>query len=201
MWESLAAIGSLLSAIVIAFSVIYAAKQVRLGRDQAKLTNDQLLHLRRATQLEGAMKIFQLMDNPEFREAVRFVVHDLADRMMDPDFRASAAFPEAADDTVHKENIVLRFFERVGAYVKEGLLDGTLIYTVVPTTIISTWEHLADVVAIQRTAISNLKADNFEYLYDGAMRWAQVHHYEFRQTLFRNGSKSAAQALQSDHHW
>jgi hypothetical protein len=184
MWESLAAIGSLLSAVVIALSVVYAAKQFRLGRDQAKLTNDQLMHLRRSTQLEGAMKIFELMDNPEFREAVRFVVHDLQERMMDPDFRAETAFPEAADDTVHKENIVLRFFERVGAYVKEGLLDGALIYTVVPTTIISTWENLSDVVAMQRAAISHLKAENFEHLYHGAMRWAETHHYEFRQMLF-----------------
>jgi hypothetical protein len=191
MWEPLTAIGSLLSAIVIAFSVIYAAKQVRLGRDAAKLTNDQLMHLRRSTQLEGAMKIFELMDNPEFREAVRFVVHDLRERMLDPDFRAGAAFPEAADDTIHKENIVLRFFERVGAYVKEGLLDGALIYTVVPTTIISTWESLRDVVAIQREAISQLKAENFEYLYDGAQRWAAAHHYEFREILTSSGRPSA----------
>lgn len=185
MWESLAAVGSLLSAVVITFSVIYAAKQVRLGRDQAQLTNAQLMHLRRSTQLEGAMKIFELMDNPEFREAVRFVVHDLQEQMLDPEFRAATAFPEAADDTIHKENIVLRFFERVGAYVKEGFLDGALLYTVVPTTIISTWESLADVVTIQRGAISHLKAENFEYLYNGAMRWAEAHHYEFRTILFR----------------
>lgn len=184
MWESVAALSSLLSAIVIAFSVVYAAKQVRLGRDQAKLTNDQLIHLRRSTQLEGAMKIFALMDNPEFREAVRFVVHDLHERMLDPEFRTETAFPEAADDMVHKENIVLRFFERVGAYVKEGLLDGALIYTVAPTTIISTWESLRDVVSIQRAAISNLKAENFEYLYNGTVRWGDAHHYEFRQILF-----------------
>lgn len=183
MWEPLAALGSILSAVVIAFSVIYAAKQVRLGRDQAKLTNDQLMQLRRSTQLEGAMKIFELMDNPEFREAVRFVVHDLRERMMDPDFRAGTAFPEAADDRVHKENIVLRFFERIGAYVKEGLLDGTLVYTVVPTTIISTFESLSEVIAIQRESISHLKAENFEYLYDGTKQWADKHHYEFKELI------------------
>lgn len=196
MWDSVSAIGSLLSAVVIAVSVIYAAKQLRLGRDQARLTNDQLRHLRRSTQLEGAMQIFELMDNPEFREAVRFVVHDLAQQMLDPEFRAGAAFPEAADDTVHKENIVLRFFERVGAYVKEGLLDGTLIYTVVPTTIISTWEHLGEVVAIQRNAISHLKAENFEYLYEGAQAWANAHHYDFREILTAHTEPSALPSLQ-----
>jgi len=183
MWEAITAAGSILSAVVIAVTVIYASKQVSVGHEQAKLTNDQLNHLRRSTQLEGAMKIFELMDNPEFREAVRFVVDDLDSRMRDPVFRSGAAFTEAADDAVHKENVVLRFFERVGAYVKEGLLDGTLIYTVVPTTIISTWESLADVVAIQREAISRLKAENFEYLYDGAIRWAEAHRYAFSELV------------------
>ena len=126
------------------------------------------------------MKIFDEMAHPEFREAVRFVVHDLLERMQDAQFRREVAFPEGADDHVHKENIVFRAFERIGAYVKEGLLDGGLLYTVVPTVILSTWEHLGEVVAIQREAISQLKAENFEYLYEGAKRWAQEHHYDFK---------------------
>ncbi len=126
------------------------------------------------------MRIFDDMDQPEFREAVRFVVHELRSRMEDPQFRREIAFPEAAADSVHKKNLVLRFFERVGAYVKEGLLDGALIYTVVPTTIISTWESLGDIVSIQRHSISALKAENFEYLYHGTLEWSKTHGYAFR---------------------
>jgi hypothetical protein len=179
-WEALAAIGSILSATVIAITVILAGRQVRVTTDQVRVTNAQLEHLRRATQLEGAMKIFEEMQSPEFRRAVRFVVHDLKQRMLDEDFRRGVSFPEAADDRVHQENIVFRFFERVGAYVKEGLLDGDLIYTVVPTVIMSTWENLADVVAIQHVSISQLKAENFEYLYQGTRSWAEAHGYGFR---------------------
>lgn len=179
-WEAVAALGSVLSATVIAVTVIFASRQVKVGARQAQLTNDQLNHLRRSTQLEGAMRIFDEMDKAEFREAVRFVVHDLRGHMQDPAFRAAVGFPEAAPDSVHKENIVLRFFERVGAYVKEGLLDGSLIYTVVPTTILSTWESLGDVVAIQRKTTSQLKAENFEFLYTGTVAWSKEHGYDFQ---------------------
>jgi len=178
-WEALTAVGSILSATVIAITVIFASRQVKVGARQAQLTNDQLNHLRRSTQLEGAMRIFDEMDKPEFREAVRFVVHDLRNHMENPQFRNEVAFPEAAPDGVHKENIVMRFFERVGAYVKEGLLDGALIYTVVPTTILSTWQALGDVVAIQRKTISEFKAENFEFLYWGTLAWSKKHDYAF----------------------
>jgi hypothetical protein len=189
-WEALTAIGSVVSATVIAITVIYASRQVKVGARQAQLTNDQLNHLRRSTQLEGATRIFDEMDKPEFREAVRFVVHDLRGHMQDPAFRDAVSFPEAAPDAVHKENIVMRFFERVGAYVKEGLLDGSLIYTVVPTTILSTWEALGDVVAIQRKTISELKAENFEFLYHGAMAWSKEHGYGFQSFLEQRGNVS-----------
>jgi hypothetical protein len=179
-WEALSALGSVLSASVIAVTVIFASRQVKVGARQAQLTNDQLNHLRRSTQLEGATRIFDEMDKAEFREAVRFVVHDLRAHMQDPAFRDAVGFPEAAPDSVHKENVVMRFFERVGAYVREGLLDGALIYTVVPTTILSTWEALSEVVAIQRRTISELKAENFEYLYRGTVEWSREHGYAFQ---------------------
>ena len=121
-WEAVAAVGSVLSATVIAITVIFASRQVKVGARQAQLTNDQLNHLRRSTQLEGAMRIFEEMDKLEFREAVRFVVHDLHTHMQNEQFRDAVAFPEAAPDGVHKENVVMRFFERVGAYVREGLV-------------------------------------------------------------------------------
>src|SRR5438874_1278069 len=85
-WEAVAALGSVLSATVIAVTVIFASRQVKVAARQAQLTNDQLNHLRRSTQLEGAMRIFDEMDKPEFREAVRFVVHDLRSQMQDPAF-------------------------------------------------------------------------------------------------------------------
>jgi hypothetical protein len=179
-WEALAAIGSILSAVVIAVTVIMAARQVRVTTDQVRLTNAQLDHLRRTTQLEGAMKIFDEITTPEFREAVRFVVHDLRERMKDDTFRREVRFPESADDAIHKENIVHRMFERVGAYVKQGLLDGEILYTVNPMAILSTWENMSEVIAIQREVLTPLRGENFEYLYEGARNWAARSGYDYK---------------------
>ena len=180
VWEALTAIGSILSAIVIAVTVLMAARQVRVTTDQVRLTNEQLEHLRRATQLEGTMRIFDEMAAPEFREAARFVVHDLRERMKDEGFRKEVRFPEAADDKVHKENIVHRLFERVGAYVKEGLLDGEILYSVNPIIILSTWESLSEVIAIQRRVISQWRGENFEFLYNGAKASAARKGYDYK---------------------
>ena len=179
-WEALAAIGSILSAVVIAVTVIIAARQVRVTTDQVRLTNAQLEHLRRTTQLEGAMKIFDEIMEPEFREAVRFVVHDLRDRMKDDTFKREVSFPELADVSIHKENIVHRMFERIGAYVKQGLLDGEILYTVNPMVILSTWENLSEVIAIQRKVLTPLRGENFEYLYNGARAWAAKNGYDYK---------------------
>ena len=179
-WEALSAIGSIVSAVVIAVTVIMAARQVRVTTDQVRLTNAQLDHLRRTTQLEGAMKIFDEITTPEFREAVRFVVHDLRERMKDETFKAEVRFPESADDASHKENVVHRMFERVGAYVKQGLLDGEILYTVNPMAILSTWENMAEVIAIQREVLTPLRGENFEYLYNGARNWAARSGYDYQ---------------------
>ena len=180
IWEAMTGIGSMLSAIIIAITVILAARQVRVTTDQVRLTNAQLEHLRRTTQLEGAMRIFDQLAAPDFREAVRFVVHDLRDRMKDDVFRHEVSFPELADDAVHKENVVHRMFERVGAYVKQGLLDGEILYTVDPMAILSTWENMSSVIAIQRSVISPKRGENFEYLYNGARDWAARNAYDYK---------------------
>ena len=126
------------------------------------------------------MKIFDEITSPAFREAVRFVVHDLRERMKDDTFKHEVRFPESADDAIHKENVVHRMFERVGAYVKQGLLDGEIIYTVNPMAILSTWENMTEVIAIQREVLTRFRGENFEYLYHGARAWAARHGYDYK---------------------
>jgi hypothetical protein len=52
-WESLAALGTILSAVIIAVSAAFALRQVN--------------QLRRATQLDGTMRIFAQFTLPERR--------------------------------------------------------------------------------------------------------------------------------------
>src|SRR5947209_15698469 len=144
-WEALTAIATAFTGLVIGATVIVGARQLRL-------TRDTLDHLRRATQLEGAMKILDDITQPEFREAVRFVGNELPEKMNEPAFREELKTVGLADSNRHKELIVLRTFERVGVFVKLGLLDSGIIYDFAIPVIVATWQNLEEVVAIHRQA-------------------------------------------------
>jgi len=162
-WEALSAIATAFTGIVIAATVVVGARQLRLTRD----TLDQL---RRATQLEGTMRIMDDLMSPEFREAQRFVINDLPVKLNEPDFLATISRMGAWDPSVHKEITVLRTFERIGSYIKYGLLEGDVIYDV-NGPIIGMWEKLQPVVKIHRAERGEGFWENFEYLYNAAERW------------------------------
>ena len=160
-WEALAAIGSLGSAIVIAVTVIFAAHQVRL-------TRHQLEQLRRSSQLGGAMAIFDKMTDPAFLESENFVRHELAERLKDETFVNERLSGYRAE--VRREEPVLRLFEQLGTYVKNGLLDGEIFYDAMAPWIESTWKALRPVIEIHRRRFA-FSWDNFEYLYVQNHRW------------------------------
>src|SRR5690348_9536417 len=70
-WEAVSALAAVFTGLIIAATVIVGVRQLRL-------TQETLEHLRRATQLEGAMKIYADLNSPEFRESQLFVLNDLA---------------------------------------------------------------------------------------------------------------------------
>src|SRR5579864_8929032 len=167
-WEAVTAVGTLASALVIAITVMLTARQLRL-------TTRQLDHLRRATQLEGAMAIFRDSVSPELNASQRFIADELPARLTDPEFRSGIELVGRADLSMHKEIALMRFFEVVGAYVKHGLLDGAIIFDVMLPRITGNWEALSEIVAIQRKAITQALWENFEFLYDEGRRWAARH--------------------------
>lgn len=165
-WEALTALGTLLSALVIALTVLFTARQVRV-------TTQQLDHLRRATQLEGVMRIVHDIDSPQNRESQFFISQELAAKMQDEEFRRGVALAGRADLTVHKEMHLMRFFETLGAYVKYGLIDGDIVYDLMLPRILGIWGAVAEVVPIQRQAISPRMWENYEWLVQQAKRWAR----------------------------
>jgi len=167
MWEALTAIGTIASAIVIAVTVLMAARQVRL-------TADQLEQLRRATQFQGAMAIFQEQTSPVFWGGIRFVMTELKGHMKDDGFRSGVELVGMADDSVHKELIILRTFDNIGLYVKQRLIEPEVIYSSpVFVRAILGWEALQDVIAVHRQSLGPWMWGNFEYLYVECKRWAQ----------------------------
>lgn len=159
-WEAVTAIGTVFTGLVILVTVI-------LGRRQ-------LDHLRRATQLEGTIAVFAELDSPAQVEARRFVQFELPQRLKEEPFRGETALVGAVDETVHKELLILRTFERIGAYVNEGLLEGSLVYRVASGRIIGMWDCLSDVVKTHRESLGPWAWENFERLNRDTRRWVQT---------------------------
>ena len=165
-WEAVTAIATAFTGAVIAATVVVGARQLRL-------TRDTLDELRRATQLEGTMRVLDDIMGSEFRDAMRFVTNDLPAKMQEEPFRATVSRIGAEDSATHKELTVLRTLERVGSYIKYGLLDGDVIYDVSIPVFISAWECLQPVIEIHRRERGEGFWENFEYLYRASIRWRE----------------------------
>jgi len=121
-WEAVGAISTAFTGLVILVTAIYAARQVQALNEQSRALGTQIEHLRRATQLDGTLAVFEEIFSPNFLGAYRFVMHEFDERMKDDDFHAAALAP-APDDETHKELQILRHMERIGTLIKNDLLE------------------------------------------------------------------------------
>jgi hypothetical protein len=92
-WEAMTALATLGTGVAIVATVL-------LGIRQLQLTRSQLEHLRRATQLQGAIKIFDDLNTEGFWGSFHFIATELAKRMTDPQFREEVALIGMADTSV-----------------------------------------------------------------------------------------------------
>jgi len=169
-WEALTAMASLFSSVAVLAAVLVAIRQVRVGADQVE-------HLRKATQLEGTMKIFAILGSPEMQKARRFIALELPARLEDPKFRAEVPLLAMAPSVEeHGELGVLRPMEMIGAYVKHGLLDPDIVFDYWGLAVVYGWERLESlgIITMHREALGTAMWENFEDLYHRANRWAAV---------------------------
>jgi len=179
-WEAITAIATASSALVIAATVLIGYRQIRVAGDQVE-------HLRKATQLDGTLKIFEGMNSPEFRAARIFVDVELADRMKDPDFRKGVEGSwQRLNEQEHPELVVLRFFEMVGTYARNGLIDPTLVADFCGPTVREMWKKCEQAGYFELKRVDNpYSYENFEYLYDRAMIWFNNNDPPFRSGFTR----------------
>jgi len=159
-WNAVTAVATAASAATIAVTVVVAARQLRL-------TRVQLDHLRRSTQLDGTMKVFDDLHSPTYLRARRFVATDLPKKLEDPRYREEIALGliwTKNPEEIHEELFVLRTFEAIGSTVRHGLLDKEAVLDVVAPSVIVAWEHLNDVIDLQRQRIHPRMWENFEHL-------------------------------------
>lgn len=166
-WSAVSAIGTAFTGLVIAVTVI-------VGYHQLKLTRVQLEQLRRATQVDGAMKIFDDLQSPRYVDARRFVAMELPKCLEDPVFRREVELGiiwTRNPETIHQEQVVLRTFETIGSNTRHGLLDREVVVNIAAIAILVAWEHLHEVVEIQRRTIHPRMWEDFERIHDDAVAW------------------------------
>lgn len=169
-WEALSAVSTAFTALVILATAIYAARQVGALNEQSKVLAAQIEHLRRATQLDGTLAVFDEISLPEFQAAYRFVMTEFEDRMQDERFHADSMLV-APDPDVHPEVIIMRHMERIGTLVKSDLLEEEVLLDFAGLVVRATWSKLKPLALEQRLdSGENELWENFEFL---AMRAAR----------------------------
>ena len=144
-WDALSAIATAFTGIVIMLTVI-------VGVRQARAALDQIGEAHRATQLDGMMRIFEKFDDPEFIRARLFITRELRARMQEPDFEEYLRTTPYADFPWHR---AISTLERIGVFVRMGLLEGEPFYYNWGNMIVGTWSHLAPLVELNRKVTDN----------------------------------------------
>jgi len=161
-WEAFTALSTFFTGLVILATVLLGARQ--------------LVQLRKATQLEGIMKIADQLLDPDYQSALRFVRYELSERVKDPDFQRDweAGSVLRMDPHKHPEIHVLFKHELIGTYVKEGLLDGSTVYELCGTRLVHAWDNLKPLVVRARETTGEWSSwDNTEFVSEAARRWGE----------------------------
>ena len=167
-WEAVSAIATVASTTVVAGTVILGYRQIVSAREQVS-------ELKRTTQLQGTMALFSELSTAEHQAQVRFVLHELAERMRDEHYRSEVG--ELWTPGHHPELQLLRRYERFGTYLRHGLIESEAILDFMTPTLLRAWEQLNEsgVIPIQRAAWDPDIWGNGEYLYRRARDYYDAH--------------------------
>ena len=156
-WTTLAAVGTF---VVITITAVAAFIQLH--------------HLRASNQLSAMLKLLELEQSPALEERFHFVRTQLAAKMKDPDFLASLD-ETPVDRTLHPERHVIAWFEHIGAWMKNGLIDEQTYLEYASPIIRQYWKLLAPTVQRIRRTREPWLLEDFEYLAARAELWL-AHH-------------------------
>jgi len=156
-WTTVAAVGTF---IVITITAIAAFIQLH--------------HLRASNQLSAMLKLLELEQSPGLEARFHFVRTELAARMKDTAFRDSLD-DRPVDRTVHPERHVIAWFEHIGAWMKNGLIDERTYLEYASPIIRQYWALLAPIVKRIRRTREPWLLEDFEYLAARAKLWMETH--------------------------
>jgi hypothetical protein len=134
----------------------------------------QLHHLRASNQLSAMLKLLELEQSPALEERFHFVRTQLAAKMKDPAFVASLD-EGPVDRTLHPERHVIAWFEHIGAWMKNGLIEEQTYLEYASPIIMRYWQLLAPTVQRIRQTREPWLLEDFEYLAARAKLWLARH--------------------------
>jgi len=120
------------------------------------------------------LKLLELEQSPALEDRFHFVRAQLAAKMQDPQFWASLD-PQPVDRTLHPERHVIAWFEHIGAWMKNGLIDEEAYLEYASPIIIQYWTLLAPTVKRMRSTREPWLLEDCEYLAARAKRWLATH--------------------------
>jgi hypothetical protein len=132
----------------------------------------QLRHLRAGNDLQGLLKVLEMAYEPAIQDAFDFLTHDFPERIRDPAFQRELEM-HPIDSHVHKELIAMEYYERLGSFVKNHLIDRRLYLDCSSPELY--WDSLAPVIGTLRKKQGMSAYENFEYLVVSAQDWNAAH--------------------------
>ncbi len=161
--EWLTAIGTIGTFVVIAASAVAALIQLR--------------HMRGSNQIVALTECRETLESPEFREAQRFVSYELPKRLMDPEERLRIAQPQSQFEGEYKSiDTVANFFESMGMFVKNRIIDPDLALSMWCYIVLRNWEALLPVITYVRNDLKEPSIwEHFEYLAALSTQYLQRH--------------------------
>ncbi len=150
--EWVTAVGTVGTFLVIAASAIAALVQLR--------------HTRGSNQIIALTEIRETIESPDFREAQHFVSYELPKRLTDPKEVLRIAQPQSQFEAEYKAiDTVANFFENIGVFVKNRIIDERLACDMWSYVILRNWHALAPIVVFVRQDLHEPRIwENFEYL-------------------------------------
>jgi hypothetical protein len=156
-WEALTAVATAASALVILATAIVGVWQLQ--------------HLRRATQLDGMLRLVDELTSPKVLGAIAYVRNEAPRRMQDPGYIDALLARPVQEET--PEFTILRWLEKLGVLAKNGLIDPTTLFEMNQPDYLHLWVVLKPVLDPIRARSAISPFNNAEYLCARSEQWAR----------------------------
>jgi hypothetical protein len=155
---------------LVALNTIFAALTLVVVAAAAVAALIQLRHLRASNQLNGLLTVLETWQNAQFQEWMEFVRDELPAKLTDPVFMDGLR-ARPINRRTHPEMHVCDWYEQVGSYMKNGLLDERSFLDIISANANEYWTSLWPVIAILRERRGPSAYENFEYLAARGRLW------------------------------